>query len=1554
MRKTTTLLGLLLCLAGTLLAEGTKQIMPASNNPGPGNPANIESDCISYVQGNDGSGKEGSTVGRPGSDKLKVWINDPTTETIFFGFRKHIYTSLNVTYYIKDPAGNTLCTGVVVSSGEGYIEDDQIEAYVGPQEIYGGSSGGYDAMECTPNLAGEYIIEFEEATNAKYYLHPFDITVGKEDGMGGYDAVEGRLYSQKWHLNANGGSNKSCIDFYAYTPDSTVIALDLNGMQPWGYSVSFNSTGPGSSGDILADRKSTTSNTITPDYPIFLNDPDSIVWATGNVIVDLDLEYLSGCLTVSDFCFYMLTNSLTEFNVYIDLDGNGVYDSGGIDVYFPYKNTNTGRVCIPWDGLDGQGNSITGGTNGKIIIEALAGLVHFPVWDAENHVNGYNVSLIRPQNLPAPQMYWDNTNISLGTAPYYNFDGCANNCNTWSGNVGNNRLVNTWMYSIADSASFNFSISTTNCDLDDDGIDDNVDIDNDNDGIPDVAEMDCNPSCVDRDTDNDGIIDRFDLDSDNDGIPDIVEAGGTDNNNDGQVDYATPGDPSTIVDLDNDGLADAYDDTDSAGATPGWSAGTDIPNADSDGDGLADAIDLDSDNDGLVDLVEVGGTDSDNNGQVDDMVNPLTGDANYDGWSDATDSSPLVDVSLTNDTNVDHDGDGHPNHLDLDSDNDALPDIVETGGVDTDGDGKVDNLEPDGSLTNDRDGDGLADGYDPVDTQENTSGWMSGVASSTPNTDGTSKADYLDLDSDDDGIPDLIEASGIDTDGDGQVDTATDSDGDGFADVADPEDDGPNAGTGNTGTPFITTNNSGNWLAGVAGNSLDRDGDSYPDGLDLDADNDAIPDLVEVGGIDTDGDGRVDAAYATDTDGDGYADTYDSDDNSVVGDADGGTPTVITDGMGALLDGQDASSLDTDGDGHADYLDLDADNDGIPDFVEIGGPDYTGIGGVDTGLSPWDEDGDGLADLYDQNASDGPAGMGINGIALVKTSADIGGDGQVSVMGESMVAGSSNNAINQDNDAVPNHLDLDADNDGIVDLVEVGGVDTNNDGMVDDLVSNDSDNNGWLDSRVGTITTTNDGADGNPYVDYATGANQPDFDGDGQPNYLDIDADNDGIVDNTEAQTTAGYIAPTTDSDGDGLNDAYEVVGTIGSFGGVGIDPTNSDMADQTDYLDLDADNDGEMDTVEGHDSDNDGTADSGSTANTGLATGVDSDFDGLDDGFDNDTATSDPTNGSANPAAHPDTDAGLSDQDWRATNQNISGRVWEDSNQNGVLEDGEPRVSGATVKVFDNTDTEIATQTSGSDGSYLFTDLPIGTYYVVFTRPIAFDFGSPQDAGAATDQTDSDADANTGTTGNYAITMGGAEIYISAGFFMGPVPVELVSFGATSDQCEVQLHWTIANMENFSHFVVERSADGQRFKDLDYMAWDARERSTSFGFWDEKALPQAFYRLKMIDLDGQYSYSEVIAAQRNCEASLAEAQIFPNPISQGSKELNLSLPGINEEILIQVYNHLGQLLQQHQVDLYTDHSLYKLKLDQLGAGNYYLSLQSTTQTQTLPLLIID
>jgi large repetitive protein len=144
--------------------------------------------------------------------------------------------------------------------------------------------------------------------------------------------------------------------------------------------------------------------------------------------------------------------------------------------------------------------------------------------------------------------------------------------------------------------------------------------------------------------------------------------------------------------------------------------------------------------------------------------------------------------------------------------------------------------------------------------------------------------------------------------------------------------------------------------------------------------------------------------------------------------------------------------------------------------------------------------------------------------------------------------------------------------------------------------------------------------DGNRTVSFsAAGTTETvisDTDADGIPDRLDIDSDNDGITDNVEAQTTAGYIAPTgtgaamVDADGDGLDDAYDATGASGAAGSLGLSPVNTDGADLADYLDADSDNDGLMDAAER------GTAGPTTAATAASTPGTDADGDGLFDVF--------------------------------------------------------------------------------------------------------------------------------------------------------------------------------------------------------------------------------------------------------------------------------------------------------------------------------------------------
>jgi hypothetical protein len=158
-----------------------------------------------------------------------------------------------------------------------------------------------------------------------------------------------------------------------------------------------------------------------------------------------------------------------------------------------------------------------------------------------------------------------------------------------------------------------------------------------------------------------------------------------------------------------------------------------------------------------------------------------------------------------------------------------------------------------------------------------------------------------------------------------------------------------------------------------------------------------------------------------------------------------------------------------------------------------------------------------------------------------------------------------------DGDGIKNSNDLDSDNDGIADVVEGGGTDINGDGVVD--VFEDNDEDGLADEY------DNDQGGSAP--------NDPDTDGDALEDRLDIDSDNDGIPDNTEAQSTAAFVSRSgEDLDQDGIDDAYDV-----NFGNEPIVINNFEGTGNPDYRDTDTDDDTFFDWYEGFDDNGSGDA---------------------------------------------------------------------------------------------------------------------------------------------------------------------------------------------------------------------------------------------------------------------------------------------------------------------------------------------------------------------------
>lgn len=171
------------------------------------------------------------------------------------------------------------------------------------------------------------------------------------------------------------------------------------------------------------------------------------------------------------------------------------------------------------------------------------------------------------------------------------------------------------------------------------------------------------------------------------------------------------------------------------------------------------------------------------------------------------------------------------------------------------------------------------------------------------------------------------------------------------------------------------------------------------------------------------------------------------------------------------------------------------------------------------------------------------------------------------------------------------------------------------------------------------------------------------------------------------------------------------------------------------------------------------------------------------------------------------------------------------------------------------------------------------------------------------------------------------------SGFFVttktsGALPLQLLSFSGTRQNGISNLDWQTANEENTREFVVERSSNASNWQAAGAVA--ARgSGSNTYTFQDILSFEgKMYYRLKMMDMDGKYSYSNVIWLSNKTNGNIA---IYPNP----TKEY-VTIAGAKPGTKAILTDARGAVIKVIGVN--KPH--YKLDLSSLSQGTYFIRFE--------------
>jgi hypothetical protein len=167
-------------------------------------------------------------------------------------------------------------------------------------------------------------------------------------------------------------------------------------------------------------------------------------------------------------------------------------------------------------------------------------------------------------------------------------------------------------------------------------------------------------------------------------------------------------------------------------------------------------------------------------------------------------------------------------------------------------------------------------------------------------------------------------------------------------------------------------------------------------------------------------------------------------------------------------------------------------------------------------------------------------------------------------------------------------------------------------------------------------------------------------------------------------------------------------------------------------------------------------------------------------------------------------------------------------------------------------------------------------------------------------------------------------------------LPVKLVSFDGRTHACNATLSWTTAEEKELKSFVVERSTNGANYTALaEIAAKNNANGDYTATFAQTDAV--AYYRLRINENDGRYNYSGVVKLLADCNGG-ATVTVWPNPTTA-----QLSVDGVQEGSIIQLYNAAGQLLQNVQ----SNGNIQHFDLGNQPSGLFYVMVTNAAGEKT-------
>lgn len=297
---------------------------------------------------------------------------------------------------------------------------------------------------------------------------------------------------------------------------------------------------------------------------------------------------------------------------------------------------------------------------------------------------------------------------------------------------------------------------------------------------------------------------------------------------------------------------------------------------------------------------------------------------------------------------------------------------------------------------------------------------------------------------------------------------------------------------------------------------------------------------------------------------------------------------------------------------------------------------------------------------------------------------------------------------------------------------------------------------------------------------------------------------------------------------------------------------------------------------------------------------------------------------------------------------------VWIDNNINGLQDKGEPGLPNIEVVLYDSLLNVIDSKYTDDSGYYSFNkiDIPEGsskTFIVGFNNiPPNYAYTSLV-TDSVLQYVNSKSDTISGRTKPFVLLAGEVRKDIDGGIKNAPgvvLPLIVNQFNGNYADGIIQMGWSTYSEVNIDHFDIERSTDGNNFRQVGRVNTLSGQLNSNANYTYLDITAQRgsnYYRLAMVDNNGNYTYSKIIMVSVDIKG-ISVMIVYPNPFS---KRVQIRVTSDKaEKVAINIINSNGMLMTTQQAQTQVgDNNITINKVDALPGGVYYIEVVSSTRS---------